>query len=97
MKITKYGISEAELRKAKANVGCDVCPRCGENKSDMDYVIESMESGKDVPIMFNKGILHLGYYTKYKGIFRTVIYHVDQYKCLSCNTEWESEPYEPYD
>lgn len=46
MKITKYGISEAEIRRAKANAGCDVCPRCGENKSDVDYVIESMESGK---------------------------------------------------
>lgn len=97
MKVTKIGLSEEDIRREKANVGCNICPRCGENKTNFDYIAENVKSGKEAPKIFCKGILHLGYYCTYKGMFRTRIYHTDTYKCLSCNTEWESDPYLAYD
>lgn len=87
MKITKsmWQSNESEIRRLKANEGCDVCPCCGEVLSTFEYI----KRGK-----MDKGIL-TGLYKSYsKGIFKMKYMRIDCYHCLTCDTEWESEPYE---
>lgn len=31
---------------------------------------------------------------KTKGLFKTVVYQINHYKCKECGCEWESEPFE---
>lgn len=94
MKITKM-YDETDARRAKANIGCNVCPKCGENKTDFDYVNEALERNEDIPL--GRGIIQYGYYDTSKGLFRLTGYQTDCYKCLTCGAEWESDPYIVYD
>lgn len=88
MKITKtpQDISCTQQRKRLANAGCNVCPCCGETKSEMEYFKEGI---------YNKGVFS-GLICKHwvKGLFRPRYMQVDCYRCYTCGAEWESEAYE---
>lgn len=88
MKITKSSKEAASFASMRtvANVGCDVCPCCGENKSWIQYMKEGV---------YNKGVMS-GALNKtwVEGVFRMRNMKCDCYKCYSCGAEWESEPYQ---
>lgn len=67
-----------------ANIGCDVCPCCGERKSIFDW----MEDG-----YYDRGIMG-GIAKEYTaGVFQNKNMRIDAYRCYSCGAEWESDPY----
>ena len=76
-----------ESNRRKANTGCNICPCCGENKSENFY----NKSG-----VFDKGVFtnELISRTWTKGIFKVKHMKCDIYRCLTCGAEWESDPYE---
>ena len=88
MKITKSSKEVALFAAMKfaANLGCNVCPCCGETKSYGNYMKEGI---------LNRGIM-AGLHSKtwVKGIFHMKNMQCDCYKCYSCGAEWESEPYQ---
>lgn len=88
MKITKTAaqVKCAETNKTIANVGCNICPCCGETKSTLEYNKEDIFS--------HKGIASGTYKSWCAGLFRTKRYRIDCYHCYTCGAEWESEPYE---
>ena len=88
MKITKSGkkIAQLNTNKMLANIGCNICPCCGEKKSMLEYVKEGIS---------NKGIVSgLVSTTWTKGLFKFKHMQADCYKCETCGAEWQSDPYE---
>ena len=87
MKITKSAdrVNELENNKSIGNIGCKLCPTCGENKSNLHYIC--MGNPK-------KGIVNGFCKTYAKGFFHMKSYKIDCYVCNTCGTHWESEPYE---
>lgn len=81
MKITHHTIPQ---RREFANVGCSICPCCGETKTALNYIRE----GK-----LNKGIIK-SVRRETKGFFNLREFQIDEYMCETCGTRWESEPYE---
>lgn len=61
-----------------ANVGCSVCPCCGETRKTFDYIRE----GK-----LNKGIIK-SVRREIKGFFRLREFQIDEYMCETCGTRW---------
>ena len=84
MKIIKTSsqAKREQIIKASALSACGKCPECGENK---DYAFS---------IGGSKGILSTGTRTFSKGVFKQRCFKVERFKCLTCGTEWESDPYE---
>lgn len=80
---TQKAVNTENVARTKANVGCNICPNCGESTDIFDYI------GTGV---MNKGIMSLGSDYRCKGFFSKA-YHVDMYKCCTCGVEWESDPY----
>lgn len=88
MKITKSGkkITQLNANKMLANIGCNVCPCCGETENALKYISEGI---------YNKGIFSGITRTFTKGsIIKLKIMEVDCYRCETCGAEWESDPYE---
>ncbi len=87
MKITKTPkqVAGIQYNRAAANIGCNVCPCCGETKDCLDYIIEGTLNG---------GIFSGLHRTWVTGFIRTKHMRQDLYKCETCGAEWESEPYE---
>lgn len=81
LRITKTGKqhSKFEQNRIQANIGCDICPCCGESKSSLYYIKQGI---------LNKGICDGIEKTWGKGL------RCDCYMCLTCGAEWESEPYQ---
>lgn len=86
MKVTKTGarIEFLKQQKAMANIGCNICPNCGENR----HFFPSL------PLFTKAGILQSTYTSWAAGFFRTKYMREDNYHCLTCGCEWKSEPYE---
>lgn len=87
MKIIKTAAQSAIIghSRNKANIGCNVCPCCGESKSNMVYIRNGL---------LNKGISSGISKSWVEGFFHPRHIKVDCYKCYSCGAEWESEPYQ---
>ena len=87
MKITKTNkeVLNRNIRKERANIGCDVCPCCGENKTFSEYLNEDV---------YDKGINDTICKNYCVGLFKMKHMQIDCYKCETCGAEWESEPYE---
>lgn len=88
MKITRTSAQVANLNKSKqiANIGCNVCPCCGETKSHWDYCRKGI---------YNKGLSMGGIVKNWcEGIFKIRYMQVDCYSCHTCGATWESEPYQ---
>ena len=87
MKITKTSekIAQLNANKMLANIGCKVCPCCGETENALEYISEGI---------YNKGIFSGVTRTFTKGIIKLKVMEVDCYKCETCGAEWESDPYE---
>jgi hypothetical protein len=88
MKITRsnYDALNDAQRKKLANVGCDVCPCCGETKNFLEYFKEGI---------LNKGLSEALTCRNYaEGSFKFRYMQVDCYSCYTCGARWESEPYE---
>ena len=100
MRITKTQkdcFREKQIRNT-AIAGCDTCPCCGETRNSLSYYKDGIT---------NKGIITgtckhwLGKKYEYdKSIFYSLFsleknryWKVDCFSCLTCGTEWESEPY----
>lgn len=87
MKITKTA-NKAMLedhRREVANAGCYKCPCCGEEHTFSFYARQGI---------FNRGILDGIYRVTSTGIFHFKHFRIDCYHCLTCDAQWESEPYE---
>lgn len=89
MKITKYPRvrSDFEQNREKANIGCDVCPCCGEKRHFYYDQQEKRQKGTG-PIM-HRSFTH-GDFPNIKSM------RVDCYVCVTCGAQWESDPYEWY-
>lgn len=72
--------------RRKANIGCDVCPVCGEARSHAKCV--------------EKGLGAVGIEQEYPkrvivgGPLNPRIRYIDKYSCWSCGASWESEPFD---
>lgn len=91
MKITKRTYPEQlEQRKLAANVGCDVCPCCGETKSTVYYYFNQHDPKSPV-----KGIYETHSETWRSKFLSTkkYLYRTDKYTCYTCGCKWESEEY----
>lgn len=73
-----------ETNMMTANIGCNRCPNCGETR-DHFKCLANGESG---------GISGGIYRSWTEGFFRIKCMRADVYKCYTCGTEWESEPYQ---
>ena len=86
MKIVKRGkIPKKEVNECEeANQFCHVCPVCFESTPQEKYWYKGiMTKGIEKTVLarqWSKG------FHKYKG-------KITAYRCLTCGTEWESEPY----
>ena len=58
--------------------------------------LEGLQENKDYTFSIggSKGILSTGTRTFSKGVFKQRCFKVERFKCLTCGTEWESDPYE---
>jgi len=83
MKITKTSsmVNTYKSYVNNANIGCNVCPCCGETRE------VQLENNKLVGI--DDGISC----TEAKGFLNIKVYHTTCYKCHTCGAQWESEPY----
>lgn len=91
MKITKRTYPEQlEQRKLAANVGCDVCPCCGETKTTLYYITTKPAFASTKGIVEN---FRLEYGRAPLFSRRVPVYRIDTYYCFSCGCRWESEKY----
>jgi hypothetical protein len=100
MKIIKlsdeYDMKKYNEEKAKAE--CDVCPCCGESEKYFTTakLIKGLQTN-DYSDLY-KGIEDLGKYRvcnkKFIQIFNKSKFVISRYKCHTCGTRWESEPYD---
>ena len=83
MKITRTAseVLKQNVRREAANVGCDICPCCGESISSLDAI----KSGYGL----SRGISHI--VSMEPRCFRCAT--TDKYHCNRCGAEWESDPY----
>lgn len=89
MKIIRTNKEELAFNSARAiaNIGCNICPCCGETKSLTEYLKEGV---------YNKGISG----GIYESWFETRLFrksrHMrsDHYTCNTCGAQWKSDPYE---
>lgn len=79
MTITRTNKEQMNFKYSRyiANVGCNICPCCGEKTSSLEYI----KLGKGL----NKGITNLSRFENNMT--------VDVYICATCGAEWESEPW----
>lgn len=87
MKITKTSKNETlkNARRIRANMGCYVCPCCGETKSALEYIDEDI---------YDKGIFSGVSKEWSRGIFQLRNMRIDCYSCRTCGAQWESDAYE---
>ena len=82
---TKQNIINRENKRIKANIGCNVCPGCGN--TNIVNVWEQLSTGnKDCIVKMTFRCVKEGLFTYKSG-------SVDRYECKKCGTEWESEIY----
>lgn len=88
MKIIKTpnDIKRYELSKEKANIGCHVCPTCG-NTNIVDLFTHIVSPSDTDIVKMTFGCTKERFFTYKTG-------HIDKYECKKCGTEWESEMYE---
>lgn len=101
MRITKIpeDVSREKKIRETALAGCDVCPCCGETKSDLYYYKKGIADKGITTRICNKS----WYGKKYeidKGMLYSIFsleknkyYQVERFSCLTCGAEWESDPY----
>lgn len=87
MKITKTSdkFHKEKKNREDANLGCSVCPCCGESKRWEEYMAIGI---------LNKGVSSGTMKTWATGFFRMKNMRSDCYECRTCGAEWESDPYE---
>ena len=88
MKITKTSnrAKFLEDEKRTANIGCNVCPCCGERETTWEHFKRGSNGG-----ISDGGVKHWsesGLFKKKRNL------KVNTYVCYTCGAEWESETYE---
>ena len=85
MKITKTSsdVDFANWKRDIANIGCNVCPCCGERRTIWDW---AKVGGSMYGISSTQSTSYVGF------LFPKVVY-TDCYSCATCGAEWESDPY----
>lgn len=95
-------LGKQNLRRMRANLGCNRCPYCGETRDDFnssfskDGKLHGIESG----IVNHKWIPGKFFHrNELDELHRLRIYdpghfiHTDCYECHECGTKWESDPW----
>ena len=87
MKITKWSneVNISNEKRIIANIGCNICPCCGEVKDTFYYIKQGI---------LNKGIFSGIQKSWIEGFFKMRHMKADCYYCETCGAEWESDPYE---
>ena len=83
MKIIKTAqeVNSFRVQRELANIGCKICPCCGESMSFM----EAIKNG-----LSRRGIYSI---TLSRPVKLNEYKNVDVYLCARCGAEWESELY----
>ena len=80
MKVIAYGNADYKADMERAVEEGRVCPVCGEDRP----VVKC--------IKLDEGISSRDWYEFSKGFRRKSVYKILVWKCLTCNTMWESKP-----
>lgn len=84
MKIIRQCYPENDSRKV-ANLGCDKCPNCGEDKKDIEYIRTGVTSKGVSHYLFSEmhsyGFLHI----------KSKQFNYDEYECKTCGCKWKSD------
>ena len=94
MKITKIPKEDPKkLAKQKALEECAICPYCGEIEEyfTVNKALKCFKNNISFNELYN-GIECLGEFKR--GTLFNMSYRVTCYKCHTCGTEYESDPYE---
>jgi hypothetical protein len=81
MKLIRNGEDIAKARR-EANKDCDKCPICGQKDPKL--------------ILFNRRSFYKDRKYSIDGYVQNegIRYSVDRYNCTTCDSTWESEPYQ---
>lgn len=70
----------------KANIGCNVCPECGEHSSMHIDLITGKLRGIGTGLVSES-------FTRF-GFPKMKHYRINKYQCYSCGCIWESDSYQ---